>query len=76
MEIVKRSDEMDGIVGLPVAGTFSWLGEIAAPPRISRTLPVPSIETFVTLSTGLLRRMAPVAHWIVGLMRMKGEYVP
>jgi hypothetical protein len=30
MEIVKRSDDMNGIVGLPVAGTFSWLGEIAA----------------------------------------------
>jgi hypothetical protein len=60
MEIVKRSDDMNGIVGLPVAGTFSWLGEIAASPRTSRTLPAPPIETFVTLAAIQLaiRRLA------------------
>jgi hypothetical protein len=60
MEIVKRSDDMNGIVGLPVAGTFSWLGEIDASPRASRTLPAPAIATFVTLAALQLaiRRLA------------------
>jgi hypothetical protein len=63
LEIVKRSDDMNGIVGLPVAGWSSALspgsGEIAASPRTSRTLPAPS-KTFVTRAAVQLaiRRLA------------------
>jgi hypothetical protein len=52
MEIVKRSDDMNGIVGLPVAGWSSalspGLGEVATSPKTSRTFGTP--EIFVTLA--------------------------
>ena len=45
MEIVKRSDDMNGFVVLPrrwvVERTFSWFGRNRVSPRTSRTLPKP-----------------------------------